>query len=170
MDSILYWNGVALDANRESHTNDAGEQAGPPLSARALAIVHLAMYDALAGATLPPLPAYLPGVPAPPPGAAVAAAVGRGRRVGRGDGGGIDLGRWRRRRGHDERAPFRVRGKHAVIANCVEHRRRHRRREPAQQRQGIEVDRGGADNRSVLPARSDVILPLAPTSAATPSW
>jgi Vanadium chloroperoxidase N-terminal domain/PAP2 superfamily len=48
-DPILLWNEVALEANRVSHTNGKGEQAGPPLSARALAIVHLAMYDAVAG-------------------------------------------------------------------------------------------------------------------------
>lgn len=65
MDSILYWNDVALEANRESHSNDKKEQTGPPLSARALAIVHLAMYDAFAGASGNPadLPAYLPGLP-----------------------------------------------------------------------------------------------------------
>lgn len=49
IDLVLLWNGIALEANRVSHTNGKGEQAGPPLSARALAIVHLAMYDALAG-------------------------------------------------------------------------------------------------------------------------
>lgn len=49
MDAILYWNDVALEANRISHTNGKGEQTGPTLSSRALAIVHLAMYDALAG-------------------------------------------------------------------------------------------------------------------------
>jgi vanadium chloroperoxidase len=49
-DSILFWNAVALEANRVSHSDPAkGEQTGPPLSARALAIVHLAMYDAYAG-------------------------------------------------------------------------------------------------------------------------
>ncbi|MDQ3815059.1 MAG: hypothetical protein M3347_14095 [Armatimonadota bacterium] len=49
-DSILFWNAVALEANRVSHTEPGKkEQAGPPLSARALAIVHLAMYDAYAG-------------------------------------------------------------------------------------------------------------------------
>jgi hypothetical protein len=42
-DPILYWNDVALEANRVSHTSEKGEQKGPPLSARALAIVHLAM-------------------------------------------------------------------------------------------------------------------------------
>lgn len=46
-DSILLWNEVALEANRVSHSNSAGEQEGPPLSARALAIAHKAMFDAL---------------------------------------------------------------------------------------------------------------------------
>lgn len=77
MDPILYWNDVALEANRVSHTNGKGEQTGPTLSSRALAIVHLAMYDAYAGvintpATLPP---YLPGLPAPAAGASADAAV-----------------------------------------------------------------------------------------------
>ncbi len=81
-DPILLWNEVALEANRVSHTNGRGEQAGPPLSARALAIVHLAMYDAYAAientAGLPP---YLPGLPPAPTNsssdAAVAAAAHR---------------------------------------------------------------------------------------------
>jgi hypothetical protein len=65
-DPILFWNEVSLEANRVSHTNGAGEQTGPALSPRALAIVHLAMYDAFAGTSGYPanLPAYL-GVPAP---------------------------------------------------------------------------------------------------------
>lgn len=77
MDPILYWNDVALEANKVSHTNGRGEQTGPPLSARALAIVHLAMYDAFAGASGNPadLPPYLTGLPAPAPGASVDAAV-----------------------------------------------------------------------------------------------
>jgi hypothetical protein len=29
MDPILYWNAVALEANRVSHTNGKGEQTGP---------------------------------------------------------------------------------------------------------------------------------------------
>lgn len=76
-DPILLWNEVALEANRISHTNGKGEQAGPPLSARALAIVHLAMYDAYAGVTNDPanLPPYLPGLPSP--GAGAAPASGR---------------------------------------------------------------------------------------------
>jgi hypothetical protein len=73
MDSILYWNDVALEANRLSHTNGGGEQTGPTLSSRSLAIVHLAMYDALAAFTN--LPPYLPGLPPAPAGGSVAAAV-----------------------------------------------------------------------------------------------
>ena len=55
-DPILYWNNVALEANRRDFSNLPGtdkpvpEQPGPTLSSRALAIVHLAMYDAYAGA------------------------------------------------------------------------------------------------------------------------
>ncbi len=60
VDSILLWNEVALEANRISFTkpeamiedmngNKKPEQNGPTLSSRALAIVHLAMYDAYAG-------------------------------------------------------------------------------------------------------------------------
>ena len=77
MDAILYWNDVALEANRMSHTNGKNEQTGPALSPRALAIVHLAMYDALAGVVNDPpnLPPYLPGLPAPAAGASVDAAV-----------------------------------------------------------------------------------------------
>ena len=45
-DSILFWNAVALEADRIAHTDpDKREQNGPTLSSRALAIVHLAMYD-----------------------------------------------------------------------------------------------------------------------------
>lgn len=78
MDPILFWNEVALDANRESHTTGQDASAlGPPLSARALAIVHLAMYDAYAGAKGNPthLPPYLPGLPDAPAGASADAAV-----------------------------------------------------------------------------------------------
>jgi vanadium chloroperoxidase len=66
-DPILFWNGVALEANRVSHTIDLGEQTGPPRSARALAIVHLAMYDAYAAVNggAGGFPAYLPGLPVP---------------------------------------------------------------------------------------------------------
>jgi len=66
MDPIVFWNEVSLEANRVSHTNGKNEQTGPTLSSRALAIVHLAMYDAYAGASNYPadLPAYL-GLAAP---------------------------------------------------------------------------------------------------------
>lgn len=77
MDPILYWNDVALEANRVSHTNGAQEQTGPTLSSRALAIVHLAMYDAYAGVIDDPtdLPPYLPDLPPAPAGASADAAV-----------------------------------------------------------------------------------------------
>jgi vanadium chloroperoxidase len=44
-DYIFYWNNVALDLVRLSHTN-GGHQNGPPLTARFLGIFHLAMHDA----------------------------------------------------------------------------------------------------------------------------
>jgi hypothetical protein len=47
--TILFWNEVALEANKVSHSNGKNEQTGPPLSARALAIVHIAMHDAYFG-------------------------------------------------------------------------------------------------------------------------
>ena len=77
MDPILFWSDVALEANRVSHTNGAGEQTGPVLSARALAIVHLAMYEAYARVLGNPanLPAYGLAVAAPPAGASADAAV-----------------------------------------------------------------------------------------------
>src|SRR5918995_629957 len=85
-DAILYWNGVALESNRISHSNGAEEQTGPPLSARALAIAHLAMYDAFLGADTASGgtgtdPHYLPAAELPTakagasPDAAVAAAL-----------------------------------------------------------------------------------------------
>lgn len=74
IDSILFWNAVALEANRVSHSDPSKmEQTGPPLSSRALAIVHLAMYDAYAGVEnitvgSGDFPRYLP-TPAAPAGA-----------------------------------------------------------------------------------------------------
>jgi vanadium chloroperoxidase len=78
VDPILYWNAVTLEANRLSHTNGQEEQTGPILSSRALAIVHLAMYDAFVGTdsdarTLPYM--HAPAIPAPPSNASVDAAV-----------------------------------------------------------------------------------------------
>lgn len=78
-DPILFWNAVALEANRLDHTvakaksvdccipkpvdcdcKEAEHQRGPTLSSRALAIVHLAMHDAFFGvagiAAIPNLP------------------------------------------------------------------------------------------------------------------
>ncbi len=74
-DAILFWNEVALEANRISHTRNPKEQAGPTLSSRALAIVHLAMYDAYAAIVPAAGGPYLPGLPAPPAGASAQAAV-----------------------------------------------------------------------------------------------
>ncbi|KAK0106246.1 hypothetical protein ONS96_003887 [Cadophora gregata f. sp. sojae] len=41
---VMYWNNVALDLNRITHSI-AGPYTGPPLSARALSILHLAIHD-----------------------------------------------------------------------------------------------------------------------------
>ena len=55
IDSILFWNQVALDAEKtdfssaDPTTKIAPQQGGPTRTSRALAIVHLAMYDAYAG-------------------------------------------------------------------------------------------------------------------------
>ncbi|MEK6785878.1 MAG: chloroperoxidase [Nitrospirota bacterium] len=82
MDHILYWNEVALEANRRDFSNVPGtdkpspEQGGPTLSSRALAIVHLAMYDAHAGVVGgASLPRYLSAPGSPPPGTADPAAA-----------------------------------------------------------------------------------------------
>ena len=68
-DSILFWNEVALEANRVDFTREMPEQGGPTLSSRALAIVHLAMYDAYAAIDPTAGAPYLLGLPTPPPGA-----------------------------------------------------------------------------------------------------
>lgn len=55
IDSILYWNAVANEATRVDFSspapaiNPAPEQGGPTRTSRALAMVHLAMYDAYVG-------------------------------------------------------------------------------------------------------------------------
>jgi hypothetical protein len=49
---VLYWNQVALEANRLDHTSGPGTNTGPTMSSRALAIIHIAMHDAwMGGAT-----------------------------------------------------------------------------------------------------------------------
>jgi len=82
MDHILYWNEVALEANRRDFSNAPGkdkaepEQGGPTLSSRAMAIVHLAMYDAHAGVVGgAQLPRYMSLPPGPVAGTSAAAAV-----------------------------------------------------------------------------------------------
>jgi len=79
-DSILFWNAVALEANRVSHSDpDKREQNGPTLSSRAIAIVHLAMYDAYAGivggAGFPRYLGPVPPAPVPPAGGTARDAV-----------------------------------------------------------------------------------------------
>jgi hypothetical protein len=60
-DPNLLWDEVALEANRVSHASGQGEQAGPPLSARALAIAGID--------TAAKLPRYLAKPPKPDHGA-----------------------------------------------------------------------------------------------------
>lgn len=77
MDAILYWNDVANEANKTTHTTkdaaEAGSQ-GPCGSSRTYAIVHLAMHDACFGITAK-YPTYLGGLPLPAAGADTAAAI-----------------------------------------------------------------------------------------------
>jgi hypothetical protein len=55
LDSILHWNQIALDAAKadfsssDPSVNPSPEQGGPTRTSRALAIVHVAMYDAYVG-------------------------------------------------------------------------------------------------------------------------
>jgi vanadium chloroperoxidase len=78
VDSILYWNEVAIEADRTTHTTKTPSEQGvqgPAGSSRALAIVHLAMHDAYFGIN----PGYEPylgeDLPKPPPGADADAAI-----------------------------------------------------------------------------------------------
>ena len=81
MDPILYWNEVALEANRVSFTTERkSNQARPHSKFSALAIVDLAMYDAYAGVQGNPVdPVDLShlflGLPSPKPNASANAAV-----------------------------------------------------------------------------------------------
>ncbi len=77
MDAILFWNEVSLEAVAVDHTIDPSErkQAGPTRTSRALAIVHLAMYDAFNSISNTFTP-YLPNLPAPAAGASRRAAIG----------------------------------------------------------------------------------------------
>lgn len=79
MDPVLLWNGVALEANRVSHSVEPKEQPGPTLSSRALAIVHLAIYEAFARVVdnKNKLPFYLDqgALPTPPQKASAGPAI-----------------------------------------------------------------------------------------------
>ncbi len=66
-DSILFWNDVAIEANRRDFSMQNPQQGGPTLSSRALAIIHLAMYDAYFGVT-GTKSSYLPNLPVVPSG------------------------------------------------------------------------------------------------------
>jgi PAP2 superfamily/Vanadium chloroperoxidase N-terminal domain len=77
MDSILFWNEVSLEAVARDHTGTVPklEQGGPTRTSRALAIVHLAMYDAfnsIVGVFKP----YLPNLPIPSTPVSDDAAIG----------------------------------------------------------------------------------------------
>jgi hypothetical protein len=75
-DQILYWNEVALEANRVSHTTGLDKSTlGPTLSSRALAIVHIAMHDAFVKTSTTAYVPYLTGLPAATPGISTNAAI-----------------------------------------------------------------------------------------------
>lgn len=82
MDPVLFWNEVALEVHRRDFTaggrglsDEAGpfvpEKGGPTMTSRALAIVHIAIFNAVAGVTGAPCykgtarPITLPTAPAP---------------------------------------------------------------------------------------------------------
>ena len=66
MTHILKWNHIALEANKTDFSGAASEQGGPTLSSRALALVHIAMYDAHFGAgQFATRPSFLGLPPAP---------------------------------------------------------------------------------------------------------
>jgi hypothetical protein len=77
MDALFYWNEVAIEAGAQDHTGSPAklEQGGPTRTSRALAIVHLAMYDAFMSINGGYAP-YQSGLMAPPAGASAVAALG----------------------------------------------------------------------------------------------
>jgi hypothetical protein len=77
MDSILFWNDVSLEAVARDFTGmpPEREQDGPTRTSRALAIVHLAMYDAFNSIAKVFTP-YLSSLPVPPASASQEAAIG----------------------------------------------------------------------------------------------
>lgn len=78
MDQILYWNAVALESDRLAHTDlnpvERGS-CGPAGSSRALAIVHLAMHDAIFSIFGAPHGTWLTAPPVAAYGSAPAAAI-----------------------------------------------------------------------------------------------
>src|SRR5690606_32780745 len=77
MDPVLYWNSVLLEVSRQDFTIGlpGGQQPGPIRTSRAMAIVHLAIHDAVAYVGSAWAASYLAkqgGHPAPP--AAIPAA------------------------------------------------------------------------------------------------
>jgi hypothetical protein len=90
MDAILFWNDIALQASANDFSpappdnKVAPEQGGPTRTARALAIVHLAMYDAfnsIATTFTPYVPSKGGTLPIPKPGASRRAAIGEAAAV-----------------------------------------------------------------------------------------
>lgn len=78
MDPILYWNAVALEAERTTHTTQAPEEAGargPAGASRAAAMVHLAMHDAYFGLNPDCAPYLGHALPKAPAGADTGSAV-----------------------------------------------------------------------------------------------
>lgn len=73
MDAILHWNAISLEVVVRDH--DFRDQAGPTRTSRALAIVHLAMYDAFNGIAQLYEP-YLANLPTPDADADGDAAIG----------------------------------------------------------------------------------------------
>ena len=55
MNQLLYWNAVLLEASRRDHSQGYanGQQSGPTSTSRAMAIVHLAIHDAIAFMRVP---------------------------------------------------------------------------------------------------------------------
>ena len=55
MNQLLYWNAILLEASRRDHSQGYanGQQSGPTSTSRAMAIVHLAIHDAIAFVKVP---------------------------------------------------------------------------------------------------------------------
>ena len=71
MNAVIFWNSVLLEANRRDFTRGFpnGQNPGPIATTRAMAIVHIAIHDAIAQKTKPAaayLPVWSPGTVLPP--------------------------------------------------------------------------------------------------------